>query len=203
MVNAGAGKAAAAPTRQRRPVRRHHGPMTLRELRAWAKRLAATAAAIRAQHGECQPTALVVVNGLPFSLDVVLQSEEDKQSLRLLFEVAARGGAEACALVAEGWRFGGDEHKLTRASQHALRGGSLATLRGRQEILFVHAMSACGEDLRVFEVTKRGSLRRSSRGPSASGAMSRFLTALPWRVDQRHGLRAIESSVKIKAARRS
>ena len=154
--------------------------MGARELATWARRLAATATEIRAERGECPPTALVVVNRVPFSLDVLLHTDDDKQALRRLFEVAARGGAEACALVAEGWEFGGNRSGLRRAIRHALEGESLADLRGRRQIVFVHAVSASAEEFRLFDITRRGRLRRASGGRSAAGALSRFLTGLPW-----------------------
>jgi hypothetical protein len=133
---------------------------------------------MRAEHGQCPLTALLVVNRVPLAMDAVLRSDDDKQTLRAFFEVAARGGAETCALVAEGWRVGGTERKLRRAIRYALDGHSLADLRGRREILFVHAVSARAEILHVFEITKRGALRRASADPSGP-VLSRFLTALP------------------------
>jgi hypothetical protein len=141
---------------------------------------------MRAEHGQCPLTALLVVNRVPLAMDAVLRSDDDKQTLRAFFEVAARGGAEACGLVAEGWRVGGTERKLRRAIRHALDGRSLADLRGRREILFVHAVSARAEILHVLEITKRGALRRASTDPSGP-VLSRFLTALPWAAGETHG----------------
>ncbi len=45
------------------------------------------------ERGECSPTALLVVNRVPIAIDVILQSAEDKLTLRRLFEIVARGGA--------------------------------------------------------------------------------------------------------------
>jgi hypothetical protein len=122
-------------------------------------------------------TALIVVNRVPLAVDAVLTDDDDRVTLRGLFEVAARGGAEACALVAEAWQYGGTEKKLQRAIRHAKEGHSLAELPGRREMLFVHAISPHGEVLRAFRITKRGALRPM---PPDSPILSRFLTDLPW-----------------------
>ncbi len=165
----------------------------MRELRAWAERLAATAVEMRAERGQCPPTALLVVDRVPLSMDAVLGSDDDKRTLRALFEVAARGGAEACGLVAEGWRFGGNERKLQRAMRHALDGQSLADLPDRREILFVHVVSAIAEVLHVFEITKRAALKRVRSEPSGAGILSRFLTALPWAPGKKRNRRALDA----------
>jgi hypothetical protein len=64
---------------------------------------------------------------VPFAIDVMLQTPDDKQTWRTPFEIAARGGAAACALVAEGWQAGGTPASLARAN-HATEGHSLAEL---------------------------------------------------------------------------
>ena len=69
-------------------------------------------------------------------------TNSDKQALRALFEMAARGGVQACALVAEGWRSGGTRAKLEWAIRHAADGRSLAELPDRQEILPATAAAA-------------------------------------------------------------
>src|SRR5262245_54678998 len=115
-------------------------PLNHGELEQWADRLAETAVEIRRERGQCFPTALLIVNRVPIPIDVILQSTEDRHTLRSLFEIMARGGAEACALVAEGWQAGGTPRKLARAMQHASAGHSLAELAGRKEVLFVHAI---------------------------------------------------------------
>ena len=154
--------------------------MNRRQLGAWAETLVATAADIRSAEGRCPTTALLIVAGAAFSLDVVLESDDDKRALRALFEVAARGGAQACALVAEAWRYGGSTERLETAVRHTLNGRSLASLPGRQDVVFVHALSPAAEIVRILEVTPDGTLRRARAGSSRSGILSRFLTGLPW-----------------------
>lgn len=134
---------------------------------------------MRRERGECSPTALLVVNRVPIAIDIILQSTEDRRTLRRLFEIVARGGAEACALVAEGWQAGGTSGKLARALQHASEGRSLAELPGRREVLFVHAVSPAGEAVRVFAIGKGGPLRRLP-GDGGQPFVNRFLSELPW-----------------------
>lgn len=154
-------------------------PLNRAELEQWADRLAETAGDMRRERGESSPTAILVVNRVPIAIDVILQSTEDKLTLRRLFEIVARGGAEACALVAEGWQAGGTPRKLARALQHANEGGSLAELPGRREVLFVHAVSPAGEAVRVFAIGKGGRLRRRP-GDDGQPFVNRFLSELPW-----------------------
>ena len=77
--------------------------MTPTELESWVGRLGSHAMRVFAQPDGCPPTALVVLWGVPIATEVVLANDEDKALLRAYFEMAARGGAEACALVTEAW----------------------------------------------------------------------------------------------------
>lgn len=167
----------ARSSREARPPRPQ--PLNRSELEQWADRLAETAGEIRRERGECSPTALLVVNRIPIAIDAILQSTEDRHTLRSLFEIVARGGAEACALVAEGWQAGGTPRKLARAMQHASADRSLAELSGRREVLFVHAISPAGEAVRVLGIGKGGRLRRLP-SDHAQPFVNRFLRELPW-----------------------
>ena len=156
------------------------GEMTPKELEGWVRRLGETAMRVLAERDACPPTALVVVQGVPISTEMVLAGEEDKALLRAYFEMAARGGAGACALVVEAWR----APISTAARALAARPGltSLAEVSGRQEVLFVHAVSPQGEAVRALRIVRRRDRVALVVDPTASAddTVSRFLTGLPW-----------------------
>src|SRR5216110_281447 len=84
------------------PERKGAG-MTPNELERWVDRLGRHAMDVLSERDACPPTALVVVRGVPIATEMQLADDEDKALLRAYFEMAARGGADACALVTEAW----------------------------------------------------------------------------------------------------
>jgi hypothetical protein len=116
--------------------------MTPNELGLWVGQLGENAMEVLATRDGGPPTALVVVQGVPIATEMVLAGEEDKALRRAYFEMAARGGAEACALVAEGW----SARISATARPLAARPGltSLAEVAGRREVLIIHAVSPQG-----------------------------------------------------------
>src|SRR5439155_20260635 len=84
------------------PERKGAG-MTPNELEGWVDRLGGHAMDVLGERDACPPTALVVVQGVPNATEMQLADDEDRALLRSYFEMAARGGAEACALLTEAW----------------------------------------------------------------------------------------------------
>ena len=156
------------------------GGMTPKELEGWARRLGETAMRMLAEQDACPPTALVVVQGVPISTEMVLAGEEDEVLLRAYFEMAAGGGAEACALVIEAWRARISNAARALAARPELK--SLAEVPGRQEVLLVHAVSPQGAAIRAFRIVRRRARVALVVDPTASAddTVSRFLTGLPW-----------------------
>ena len=155
--------------------------MGRKELARWTQQLVRTGMRFIAQDGACPSTALVAVTGTPVSMEFPVTSEADRRLLRAYFEMAARGGAAACALVTEGWSLRGPR-AFDRAAAARRRGGSLATLRGRGEQLVVHAVSPAGEVLRAFRIVREaGRIALVVEPPTKDpGPWSRFLSDLPW-----------------------
>lgn len=90
---------------------------------ARADDLAASARKALAENGQYGTTAHLWAQGFPIVL--ALPTDEDgKQALRALLEVAARGGAEACAVVSECWMAGGDSQSFAEAVRWREGGGS-------------------------------------------------------------------------------
>jgi hypothetical protein len=155
--------------------------MTPNELGLWVGQLGENAMEVLATRDGGPPTALVVVQGVPIATEMVLAGEEDKALRRAYFEMAARGGAEACALVAEGW----SARISATARPLAARPGltSLAEVAGRREVLIIHAVSPQGEATRVFRIVRRRDRVALVVDPQLSAAddmVSPFLTGLPW-----------------------
>lgn len=156
--------------------------MTRRELNRLADRLAAGARRTVLRNGHHEPTVYLEISGVPIYTAVSLASPKEKALVRELLEILARGGAQVCGLIGEGWRA-----TMPQATAWLKRARTLSTMPGRQEVLFVEVACPAGHALRVFAIEKRGavvSLRPEYWGESAG---SRFLTALPWR--KRRGLR--------------
>jgi len=155
--------------------------MTPNELECWVGQLGRHAMDVLAHRDGCPPTALVVVQGVPIATEMVLADDEDRARLRAYFEMAARGGAEACALVAEGWTARVSTAARTLATQPGLR--SLSEVPGHREVLFVHAVSPQGAAIRVFRIVRRRKRVALVADPELStddDLVSRFLTGLPW-----------------------
>ncbi len=155
--------------------------MTRTELECWVGQLGSHAMEVLAQRDGCPPTALVVLQGVPIATEVVLANDEDKALLRAYFEMAARGGAEACALVAEAWTARISTAARSLATQPGLK--SLAEVPGHREVLFAHAVSPQGAAVRVFRVVRRRkqvALVADPKLPTDDLPVSRFLTGLPW-----------------------
>src|SRR5712692_1931147 len=155
--------------------------MTQKEVDRWVQRLAKTAWETFVRDGRCPTTALLVVKRVPMAFEAVLGSEDDKGALRALFEVGARGGAEACGLVTEAWAAGGSAKKLAKAIARRQRGESLVNMPGRKELLLVHAVSAVGSAGLQYRIERaRNSIRLTSKEPFGKTLFSRFLSDLPW-----------------------
>jgi hypothetical protein len=107
-------------------------------------------------------------------------TEDDKHALRALFEVAARGGADACALVAECWAAGGDPESLIAALAWRKSGRSLEELPNRREVLMIAAASADGIERREFEIRRTGKQVQLRKQVSQVPYFNRFLSDLPW-----------------------
>ena len=155
--------------------------MTPNELERWVDRLGRHAMDVLSERDACPPTALVVVQGVPIATEMVLADDEDKALLRAYFEMAARGGADACALVTEAWTARISTTARTLATQPGLK--SLAEVPGHREVLFAHAVSPQGTALRVFRIVrrrKRVALVADSKLSADDDLVSRFLTGLPW-----------------------
>ena len=155
--------------------------MTPNELEHWVGRLGRHAMEVLAQRDSCPPTALVVVQGVPIATEMVLADEDDKVLLRAYFEMAARGGAEACALVTEAWTARMSTTARTLATKPGLK--SLAEVPGHREVLFAHAVSPQGAAIRVFRIVRRRNRVALVADPKLStddDLVSRFLTGLPW-----------------------
>lgn|SRR6266850_3027255 len=155
--------------------------MTPTELESWVGQLGSHAMRVFAQRDGCPPTALVVLRGVPIATEVVLANDEDKALLRAYFEMAARGGAEACALVAEAWTARIDTAARSLATQPGLK--SLAEVPGHREVLVAHAVSPQGAAVRVFRVVRRRKPVALVADPELATddlLASRFLTGLPW-----------------------
>ena len=155
--------------------------MTQTELECWVGQLGSHAMEVLAQPDGCPPTALVVLRGVPIATEVVLANDEDRALLRAYFEMAARGGAEACALVAEAWTARISTAARSLATQPGLK--SLAEVPGHREVLFAHAVSPQGAAIRVFRIVRRRkqvALVADPELPTDDLLVSRFLTGLPW-----------------------
>jgi len=155
--------------------------MTPTELESWVSHLGSHAMKVFAQRDGCPPTALVVLRGVPIATEVVLAKDEDKALLRAYFEMAARGGAEACALVAEAWTARISTVARSLATQPGRK--SLAEVPGHSEVLVAHAVSPKGAAVRVFRVVRRRKQVALVADPEPSTddlLVSRFLTGLPW-----------------------
>lgn len=156
--------------------------MSRRELETWVDRLGEAAAGFITREGQCETTALLVIGRVPVSVDMPLNGEGDRKTLRSLFELAARGGAEACALVAEAWSDGGSASKLRKALEHRARGGSLSARPDREEVVFVHAISPSGEAKRLYAIDRENEKVRLRRlHAREEPVFNRFLNGLPWR----------------------
>ena len=155
--------------------------MTPNELERWVDRLGRHAMEVLAERDTCPPTALVVVRGVPIATEMQLADDEDKALLRAYFEMAARGGADACALVTEAWTARISTTARTLATQPGLK--SLAEVPGHREVLFAHAVSPQGAAIRVFRIVRRRKRVALVADPKLSAdddLVSRFLTGLPW-----------------------
>jgi hypothetical protein len=134
--------------------------MTQTELECWVGQLGSHAMEVLAQRDGCPPTALVVLRAVPIATEVVLANDEDKALLRAYFEMAARGGAEACALVAEAWTA-----RISTAAR------SLATQPGLKSLAEVPGSARCCSPTRSHPVGRRsgfsGSYAVGSKSPSS------------------------------------
>jgi hypothetical protein len=153
----------------------------LSALNALLDRLAAEARRTFLEEGAHPVTAWIYLpGGPPFRFEAPSGSAENLELIRRLFEMAARGGAEACGLVAEGWRVEGVE----RAVGWRKRGRSLADMPGRAEVLTVQAVSPAGQVGRCYRVRRAGArvvLQQPDDDPEAL-VFSRLVTNLPWPV---------------------
>jgi len=162
------------------PERKGAG-MTPNELEGWVDRLGGHAMDVLGERDACPPTALVVVQGVPNATEMQLADDEDRALLRSYFEMAARGGAEACALVTEAWTARISATARTLVTQPGVK--SLAEVPGDREVLFVHAVSPQGAAIRVFRIVRRRKRVALVADPERSAAddlVSRFLPGLPW-----------------------
>ena len=154
-------------------------PTARSNLEALADWLAATAKKIFLEDGEHGATAHIWVKGYPLFVGVT-GSEDGKDALRALLEMAARGGADGCGVVTEGWASGGDPESLARAVAWRASGRSLEKLPGRTEMLCIGLASPAGIEHREFEIQRAGSKVRLRKQPPTEPYLNRFLSDLPW-----------------------
>ena len=148
-------------------------------LKAPLDTLAAGARRTFLEHGSHPVTACIyLAGGTPLRFEAPSGSSENLAIVRQLFEMAARGGAEACAVVTEGWSVEGVE----RALAWKKRGRSLADVPGRSEILVVAIASPAGLMDHRYRIRRAGA--RVTLEDLGDNAMSfnRLLTGLPWPV---------------------
>ena len=148
-------------------------------LEAMADWLAATAKKIFLEDGEHGTTAHIWVERYPLFVGVT-GSEDGKDALRALLEMAARGGADGCGVVTEGWASGGDPESLARALAWRASCRSLRQLPGRKEMLCIGLASHSGIEHREFEIQRAGSKVRLRKQPPTEPYLNRFLSDLPW-----------------------
>jgi hypothetical protein len=154
-------------------------PTPRSELAALTDRLTTTARKSFLEDGQYGATAHLWVQGFPITL-AMPTSEDDKPALRALFEVAVRGGADACALVAECWAAGGDPESLTAALAWRESGRSLRDLPNRGEVLMIAAASAAGIERREFDIRRTGKQAHLKKQVPQVPYFNRFLSDLPW-----------------------
>jgi len=148
-------------------------------LEAMADWLAATARKDFLEDGQYGTTAHIWVRGSPLFVGVT-GSEDGKDALRALLEMAARGGADGCGVVTECWASGGDSESLARAAAWRASGRSLEKLPGRKEMLSIGLASPAGIEHREFEILRAGSKVGLRKQPPMEPYWNRFLSGLPW-----------------------
>lgn len=148
-------------------------------LKALLDTLAAGARRTFLEEGSHPVTACIYLpGGTPFRFEAPSDSQENLDLIRRLFEMAARGGAETCAVVAEAWSVEGVE----RARAWKKRGRSLEEMPGRGEILTIEAASAAGHLGRVYRIQRAGGRVTLQQVHDDAMRFSRLLTDLPWPV---------------------
>ncbi|MEX2224285.1 MAG: hypothetical protein WEG40_21070 [Candidatus Rokuibacteriota bacterium] len=131
------------------------------------------------EEGSHPVTACIYLpGGTPLRFEAPSGSPENLAIIRQLFEIAARGGAEACAVVSEGWSVQGVE----RALAWKKRGRSLAEAPGRSEILIVAIASPAGLLDHRLRIRRAGARVTLEDLGANTMTVSRFLTDLPWPV---------------------
>jgi len=149
--------------------------MTRRELKALADFLVKTAQRTFFEEGGHSTTLYFRIAGKPFTIAATVTSEDDRAYVRALFDVLARGGAEVCGIITEGWSVRGIE----RALRWRCAGRPLRELPGRREVLIIDVACAAGHERREFLIDRSGRQPRLGRLSVAAG-FSQFLIGLPW-----------------------